>query len=55
VGKWDQKRRKPKHRKVIRKKPDIYTDRMRRIRTTEREEADELEQLDKEMRIRGQW
>ena len=56
MGKWDQKRRRPRHRKVIRpKRSEVNTDRQRRIRTTDQKRTDELEQLDREMGLKGQW
>ena len=56
MGKWDQRRRRPRHRKVIRpKRTEVNTDRQRRIRTTEQKHADELSELDREMRLKGQW
>lgn len=57
MGKWNGRRRKPRNRKIIRRKPESFAAREYRQYQKLREqdqELEECEQLDKRMRLEGQ-
>ena len=62
MAKWGSKRRKPRNRKVIRTKHEHKVVRENRLQKSESEQAETLDELDREIKsatevwcLKGQW